>query len=95
MNRIACERRSGLAHSAQTMLEAVDFLVKVTALSKGAAYLSVHFVRGHDRAPLSKPLSAMRSLYSKFRPTRRATVSRIWTMVPESRILCLPENSET
>ncbi len=49
----------------------------------------------HDRPVFESPFGATRSQYSKFRPTNRATVSRIWTRVPESRMLCLPANSET
>ena len=45
--------------------------------------------------PDDSPLSAISSRYSRFRPTSRATVSRICESVPASRMLCLPENSET
>ena len=49
----------------------------------------------YDRAHESSPLQATRSRRRRFRPTIRATVSRIWASVSESRMLCLPANSET
>ena len=65
-------------------LEAVN-AVGVDDLEAAFAFSIPDAVSVHVPDPEDNPLSAMRSQYSRFRPTRRATVSRIWTTVPDSR----------
>lgn len=47
------------------------------------------------RAPELRPLSATRSPQRRLRPMSRATVWRIWSSVPDSRMLWRPANSRT